>query len=318
MKSTYLGLDVGNSRLSAAIVTPEGQVRALARVATPKDADAAVDRLLKLARQVMTEDTTTPEGVGIGFGGPVDVRTGRVRTSFLSSGWEDLPLAEIIARRLGIAAFLGNDADAGGLAEALFGAGRGARSMLYVNVGTGIGGAVILDGRLHTGATSSAGEIGHFIVVPDGPLCECGKQGCAQALSSGTALARRAREMLNETDRLSTLRALSAAELSGRAVGEAAVRGDRLAVDIVAAAAGWLGIALANAIHLLDPECVVVGGGVAEMGEVFWGPLRASVRRHLVGPAADSPLVPAQLGYDAGVIGAAALAMTEQGARSDP
>lgn len=311
----YLGLDVGNSRLSVALVTRDGRPLALTRADTPPRAEDAVERLLGLARETLDQAAETPLAVGVGFGGPVDLASGRLRGSFLSSGWEGLPLAEVIAQGLGLPAWLANDADAGGLAEALFGAGRDADSVLYVNVGTGIGGAVVLGGRLHTGATSSAGEIGHFIVIPRGPECECGKRGCAQALASGTAIARRTQELLAESAEPSELRD---AQITGRAVGEAARRGDALARRVVGEAAGWLGIAIANAAHLLDPERIVMGGGVAEMGETFLGPLRASYRANIFGPPRGTRIVSADLGYDAGVIGAAAVAMTGQGARAEP
>ncbi len=318
MDTPFLGLDVGNSRLSAAIVSRDGHLLALARADTPPQARAALDPLVSLAEGTIAEHGTRPAAVGIGFGGPVDLKAGRVRASFLSSGWEGLALGEIVAQRLGLPAFLANDADAGGLAEAMFGAGQGAASMLYVNVGTGIGGAVLLGGRLHTGATSSAGEIGHFVVVPGGPRCECGKRGCAQALSSGTAIARRAGGLLDAGDDRSALRQITRAELSGWDVGRAALQGDVVARRAIDEAAWWLGIAVANAVHLLDPERVVIGGGVAELGEAWLRPVRASYRSHIFGPATDTPIVAAALGYDAGVIGAAALAMSEQGARSAP
>ncbi len=317
MNTAFLGLDVGNSRLSAAIIARDGRPLALSRSDTPPRAEAAVEALLALAERVIGQRGASPEAVGIGFGGPVDLSSGRVRESFLRSGWEGLALGQMVADRLRLPAFLANDADAGGLAEARFGAGRGAASVLYVNVGTGIGGAVILGGRLHTGATGSAGEIGHFVVVPGGRRCECGKRGCAQALSSGTAIARLARAALTEGGEWSELREVET-ELTGRAVGEAAQRGDALATRVVGAAARWLGIAVANAVHLIDPERVIIGGGVAELGDVFLAPLRASYRAHMFGPAVDTPIVAAELGYNAGVIGAAAVAMTQQGARAEP
>ncbi len=300
------------------MVSRDGRVLTLRRMVTPADADAATDALVELAEGVIAEEGQRPEAVGIGFGGPVDLTSGLVRVSFLSSGWEGRALGAVLAERVGVATWLANDADAGGVAEALFGAGRDAAIMLYVNVGTGIGGAVILGGRLHTGATSSAGEIGHFVVDPAGPRCECGKAGCVQALSSGTAMARRARELLARGETSPALSRLEPGEITGRAVGRAAASGDELAGRIVREAAGWLGIAIANAAHLLDPECIVIGGGVAEMGESFFSPLRESYRQHIFGPARDMPLLPAQTGYDAGVIGAAAVAMTGQGARSEP
>lgn len=316
--TSYLGLDVGNSRLSAAIVSRDGRVTELARADAPADAPRAMQRLLGIADEVMASAGGTPEAVGIGFGGPVDVRSGRVRTSFLSSGWEGVAIGEEVARELGLTSFMLNDADAGGLGEALFGAGRGAGSVLYVNVGTGVGGAVILDGRVRTGATSSAGEIGHMVVMPDGPRCECGKRGCLQALSSGTAIARRAAELLQEEGAGGVLADVPSRELTGRMVGEAATDGDALAGRVIAEAAGWLGLAVANAVVLIDPDAVVIGGGVAELGEPLLRPVRERFVESVLEPQRRTPIEAAALGYDAGVIGAAAAAMTEQGARSDP
>ncbi|MBD3291651.1 MAG: ROK family protein, partial [Armatimonadia bacterium] len=229
-----------------------------------------------------------------------------------------LPLGRMLAERLGMTAWLVNDADAAGLGEVKFGAGRGAGSVLYVNVGTGIGGAVLIDGRLHVGATSSAGEIGHMVFSPDGPTCECGKRGCLQALSSGRAIARRAREMIDRTDARGALSALPPDSLTGQRVGEAALQGDALALEAVNEAARWLGIALANATHLIDPERIIVGGGVTDLGEVFLDPVRDVCHVHLFGPPKNTPVVLAELGYDAGVVGAAAVAMDGAGARAEP
>ncbi len=316
--TAFLGMDVGNTRLSAAVVSADGRVLSLRRGPAPDAAGEAIDALATLASAVIAEAEEAPQAVGIGFGGPVDTRSGEVRTSFLSSGWEGLALGQLMADRLGLVTWLANDADAGGLGEATFGAGRGSSSLLYVNVGTGIGGAVILDGALHTGATSSAGEVGHTIVSPDGPRCECGKRGCLQAMSSGTAIARSAREMLAAGDATSVLTRLAPAEVTGVRVGEAALAGDALAVEAVRGAASWLGVALANAGHLLDPERIVVGGGVADLGDAFIEPTRESYRSHIFGPARKTEIVRAELGYNAGVIGAAAVAMAGAGARSEP
>ena len=318
MTTAFLGLDVGNTRLSAAIVADSGRVLSLQRSDAPETADAAIEVLVDLAEAVATDAGETPRAAGIGFGGPVDTHAGQVRVSFLSSGWEGLPLGRMLAARLGMTTWLANDADAGGLGEAKFGAGRDADSMLYVNVGTGIGGAVLIGGRLHLGATSSAGEIGHMVVSPEGPQCECFKRGCLQALSSGTAIARRAREMIDRTDARGALTAVPPESLTGRRVGEAALQGDALAIEAVTEAARWLGLALANAVHLIDPERIIVGGGVTDLGDVFLEPVRTAFRSHLFGPPTDTPIVRAELGYDAGVIGAAAVAMDGAGARAEP
>lgn len=291
---------------------------ALRRDDTPPNADEAIDALIALARDVLGEASDPAEAVGIGFGGPVDTVGGVVRQSFLSTGWENVALGQIVAQRLGLTAWLANDADAGGLGEAIFGAGRGTASLLYANVGTGIGGAVILDGGLYVGATSNAGEIGHMVLHQHGPRCECGKRGCLQALSSGTAIARNARELIRRIDARGPLSAVPADALTAWRVGEAALQGDELAIDIVREAAQWLGVGLANAAHLLDPERIVIGGGVADLGEIFFGPVRASYRAHFLGETTGTSIVPAELGYDAGVVGAAAVAMVGAGARSDP
>lgn len=259
--------------------------------------------MLALAEELIGAAGERPTVAGIGFGGPVDLAQGRTRTSYLSAGWAGMALGEVVAEGLGITTWLANDADAGGLGEALFGAGAGAASVLYVNVGTGIGGAVVLAGRIHAGATSTAGEIGHVLVAPDGPECACGRRGCLQAVSAGPALAREASALAGE-------------ELTGRQVGEAAVAGDELAVAVVEEAARYLGIAIANAVNLIDPAVVVVGGGVAELGEVLMSPLREQYQARVLAPERRAAIVPAALGYDAGVIGAAAVALTEQGARS--
>lgn len=305
MATPFLGLDVGNSRLSAALVARDGQVLALRREAAVGSAGVAIEALVRMAGELRAEAPEAPEAAGIGFGGPVDTMSGEVRVSFLRSGWEGLALGRVLAGRLGMTTWLANDADAAGLGEARFGAGRCAESALYVNVGTGIGGAVILKGRLHVGATSSAGEIGHMVLSPGGPRCECGKRGCLQALSSGTAIARAARQRLGVA-------------VTGRQVGEAALEGDEVALEVIEEAARWLGVGLANAAHLLDPERIIVGGGVAEPGEVFLGSVRSSYREHIFGPAIETAIVGAELGYDAGVIGAAAVAMMGAGARAEP
>jgi glucokinase len=245
-----------------------------------------------------------PAGVGLGFGGPVDYVRQVTRQSFHSPGWSDIPLAGVFASRLDIPALLDNDANAGGLAEALFGAGRGRHTVLYVNVGTGIGGAIVIDGSVHHGATTSAGEIGHVLLDPAGPLCNCGKRGCLEALASGSGLERAARD--------------AGLTLTGREVMAAAESGDATCLRVVAGAAGALGLAIANAVSLVDPDIVVLGGGVPEAGQVWWRPLRESFGTYVVSQAQGTPLARAELGYRAGVLGAAALGMKAAERESPP
>jgi len=254
-------------------------------------------------------------GIGIGFGGPVDVASGTVRRSHHAPGWAGMELRTLFAERFKLPVVLENDANAAGLGEALFGAGRAADSLLYVNVGTGVGGAVIIKGRIHRGAHSSAGEIGHVVVKPDGPTCTCGKRGCVEALASGDAIGRRARErMAADASAATVLRKVPPAELTGCVVGMAAARGDALARQLMTEAATWLGMAIAGAANVIDPEVVVIGGGVAETGEPFLVPLQEAFKRYAVAPlSASTPVVAAELGYNAGVVGAAAVAFVELG-----
>ncbi len=157
-----------------------------------------------------------------------------------------------------------------------------------------------------------------MVLMPGGPRCECGKRGCLQALSSGAAIARHAREMLADDEVASVLAERPPEQIKGAGVGEAALAGDAIALAAVETAARWLGLALANAAQLFDSERIVVGGGVADLGETFFEPVRASCRAQMFGPATETEIVGAQLGYDAGVIGAAAVAMVGAGARSEP
>ncbi len=276
-EAAFVGLDIGNTRLTAGAALADGRLLLAEERPAPGRAEAALPVLLDMARAAcaaVRAEGRRPAGVGLGFGGPVDYVGQRTRGSFHSPGWDDVPLAEVFAAELGIPAVLDNDANAGGLAEALFGAGRGCPTVLYVNVGTGIGGALVIDGAVHHGATTSAGEIGHVVVEPGGPLCSCGKRGCLEALAAGSALERMAAE--------------AGLGLSGRGVMAAAERGDPTCRGIVDRAAGNLGLAIANAVSLLDPDAVVLGGGVPEAGEVWWAPLRRSFATHAIPQAAQS------------------------------
>jgi len=294
----FIGLDIGNTRLTVGAALGDGRLLFAEERPAPGDADSAIPVLLEMAETALGSVRAAdrrPAGLGLGFGGPVDYVRQVTRQSFHSPGWSDIPLAEVFASRLDIPALLDNDANAGSLAEALFGAGRDRRTVLYVNVGTGIGGAIVIDGSVHHGATTSAGEIGHVVVDPGGPPCNCGKRGCLEALASGSALERMARE--------------AGLALSGREVTAAAESGDATCLDLVARAARALGLAIANAVSLLDPDIVVLGGGVPEAGEFWWRPLRESFGTYVVPQAQGTPLARAELGYRAGVLGAAALGM---------
>jgi glucokinase len=312
----YLGLDVGGSKISAALVDNTGQMYALRRQSTPPDGKLALDLLLDMARDLQEQVTggqATIEGIGIGFGGPVDYPNQRIRRSHHTAGWGvNIPLAQSLGEELGLPVRLDNDANTAALGEALFGAGKGKERILYINVGTGIGGALVRKQQIYHGAHSNAGEIGHIIVQKGGPECACGHRGCLEPLASGTAMAQAALEALSEEPDIETrLREVAPEEITGVVVGDFAVEGDELCRKIVAEAAGWLALAAANAANLWDPDAIIIGGGVSGTGEALMEPFRERFRACATPPQAEeTDLLIARLGYDAGVVGAAALALT--------
>jgi glucokinase len=246
-----------------------------------------------------------PLGLGVAAPGPVEHGSGLVLEA-PNLGWKDpVDLGAELARATGLQTFLGNDANFAALGEARFGAGRGASSLIYLTVSTGIGGGIIIDGKLLVGAHGAAGEAGHTVIYRDGRSCHCGNSGCLEAYASGTALAERALEAIQQ-GRSSTL-ALAGAEIEAEQVAEAAAQGDPLAQELIHEASTALGIGVRNLLHLLDPEVVVIGGGVCNIGPSFWDPMMEMVQAD---PYADyaqnARIVHAALEPDQGLLGAAA------------
>jgi glucokinase len=202
-----------------------------------------------------------------------------------------------------------NDANAAALGEAWVGAGRGVRDLVYITVSTGIGGGLILGGRLYRGANGTAGEIGHTIIDPEGPRCHCGNRGCLEVLASGTAIAAEAREGVARGERTSLQRLAGRPEsLTAAEVAEAARRGDAFAAGIYRRAGSRIGLVLSNLLTLVNPALIVIGGGVSKTGDLLFGPIREVLAaRRYPAPALGARVVPAGLGDDAGIIGAAAL-----------
>lgn len=312
----YMGLDVGGSRISAALVDTKGEMYQLHRQRTPETGEETRAVIIEFARELLdraANGSAQIMGIGIGFGGPVDYRNQRVRRSHHKRGWEvNFPLAQTVGEELGLPVRIDNDANTACLGEAMFGAGRGKERILYVNVGTGIGGALVRNFQIYHGAHSNAGEIGHMILKKDGPECACGHHGCLEALASGTAMGVTGREVVKAGKAEgSGLLQTPIDDIDGALVGELAVAGDEVCVGIVAEAADWLALAAANACNLWDPDAVIIGGGVSDIGETLMKPMRESFRRYAVPPLnEETDLFIARLGYDAGVIGAAALALT--------
>ncbi len=308
-----IAVDLGGTSIRAARFNPSGPP-ALAQVKTPTQAsegpEAVVRRIIQAIENVVAAGATDLR-IGIGAPGPLDPRRGIILDAPNLPGWINLPLRDILQERLGFPVAVGNDANLAALAEWRFGTGRGTQDLLYLTISTGIGGGVIIDGRLLIGHSGLAAELGHMTVDPDGPLCSCGHRGHLEALASGPAIARRARDMIEQGCPSGLAERLRAGEpITATAVGEAASSGDALARQVLEEAGEAIGLHLASLAHAFNPEIIVLGGGVMNIGPLVFEPIERSFRSHILHPAylQDLRLVLATLGDDAGLIGAMVLA----------
>ncbi len=319
VKSLYIGIDLGGTKISTALVSAHGQIitRDYRETEASKGRSSVVARMIDAASDVMNSGGVVPaqiSGVGVAAPGPIDVKSGVVTTPPNLPGWKDVPLKRLIQDQLGLPTALENDANAAALAEHRFGAGRGTQHMIYVTASTGIGGGFILDGQLYSGATGAAAEIGHMTLLPHGPRCGCGNRGCLEALASGTAIAREARERVERgiPTLIADLAEGDPNRISAKLVAQAASRGDVEAKEILDDAMNYLGVGMANLVDLFNPELIVIGGGLTKMGERLFDPVRRIIRRRAFPAAAQAVrVVPAQLGDDVGVLGAATVAMLQ-------
>jgi glucokinase-like ROK family protein len=249
--------------------------------------------------------------IGLGTPGLVDMYSGVIKTA-VDVGWVEVPIKEMVEEALGLQTFVANRSKVGALAEFWYGAGRGLQDLIYISIGTGIAAGIVHRGELYVGVNSSAGELGHVTVLPDGPLCPCGNRGCLQQLAAGPAIANRARERLR-MDSSSLLHELSDHRpewITAQMVFQAAEQGDALAKEIVQEAATYLGIAIANLINLFNPELIILGGPVGRVGHVLIESLQAEVRRRAMAyPLSAVRITTSALGPDAGAIGAAVLVL---------
>lgn len=307
-----LGIDIGGTNLVAGCVAEDG-ARLVGLVSEPTrpegGADAVVARLTALATRSMDllrRDVPGAEvlGVGVGAPGPLDTRRGIVLLT-PNLGWVNFPLRDRVTAALGLPAALDNDANCAVLGEHWRGAAQGARLAIGITIGTGIGGGLILDGRLHHGASDCAGEIGHTTIELNGRRCGCGNYGCLEAYAAGPAIARRALEAV-ERGAESSLAALPPAAVTAQVVYEAATAGDALAREVVQDTAHFLGTGIANLVNVFNPEVVVVCGGVTLAGDSLFVPLRREVSLRAFKPAVSAcRIVPGALTGTAGVYGAA-------------
>jgi glucokinase len=315
-----LALDFGGTKLAAATVNLDSrQWLGYERRLSPPNADANTD--LEIMRSLIYSllQGAKPDAIGVSFGGPVDAGIGMVRLSHHVVGWENIPLRNLLEEEFGVSASIDNDANVAALGEHRFGAGQGFDSLFYVTISTGVGGGWILNGKPWRGASGMAGEIGHMVVDPSGPVCLCGKRGCVERLASGPYMARDVREVLeNEPQRRGgrgeergeVLRGLVGDDLelvTGKVVSEAALQGDELAREILFRGAWGLGMGIGNVANLMNPQRFVLGGSVTKAGARWWEVVRKTAREVAL-PEVNFEIVPAMLGDDAPLWGAVALA----------
>jgi glucokinase len=312
-----LSLDVGGTKLAGALFDSSCRLLRYSRTSTRagEGAEPVFERLVQLARSLLKRQGLEEHAlrcVGVGCAGPLDSETGIVHSPPNLHAWEGFPLKTRLAERLGAPVVVENDANAAALGEHKFGAGQGRRHVFYVTVSTGIGAGLILDGRVYRGADYVAGEFGHTILARGGPKCNCGGRGCLEALASGTAIAKRARrEAARAPDSiLGRMLAEKKDTLSAKDVAVAARKGDALAGKIFHDAAVCLGLGLTSAIHMLNPEIVIIGGGLTRAGRLLFDPVRRTIAERAQGHFVENMrIVPAKLGGRAGLYGSLADAL---------
>jgi glucokinase len=299
-----LGVDVGATKIAAGVVNERAEL--LTPAAGPTRAAEGYEVSLGQIFQMIDRFTAWPfKAIGVCAPGPLNPKTGVVLNPPNLPGWRDVPLARMVAERYGVPCLLENDANAAALAESRFGAARGCASVFYVTLSTGIGSGIVLDGRIYHGKNGAAAEGGHVTVdYRTGAFCNCGSRGCIETIASGTAMAARACALLSEYPE-TRLRDPITAETIGRAAAE----GDPLATYILDGAAEAIGAWLGSIISLLDPDMIVVGGGVSQIGDPLFSRLRRIAPRRTINQfAAGTPIVPARLRPHAGILGAASVA----------
>ena len=311
-----MGVDIGGTKVAVGIVNDKGEIVAQGR--RPMVANGTAEAALEAVSGAIDSlvNTNAAQGgiqsIGICAPGPLDPRSGVVLNPPNLPCWRDFPLAEKIAGKYRVPVRVDNDANAAALAETRWGAARGYRYVFYTCIGTGIGTGIVLDGNIYHGKTGSAGEGGHVSIDYRGPVCGCGKRGCIEILAAGPAIGARARAKFDDnSSRQSAILELArgdVARITGELVGKAYAAGDPLAREIleetVALLTPWLG----NIVDLLDPDVLVMGGGVAAMLQPFFDDIRSRLPRWCVNPhVADIPLLMAHYGADAGIAGGAAL-----------
>jgi glucokinase len=321
-RTLALGVDIGGTKVASGLVDAEGAIVFQTRVPMPARESAAagfaaVRSAIEAVFAAHSDARPVLTGIGICAPGPLDPKTGVILNPPNVPCWRNFPLAAEVQRVFGLSARVDNDGNAAALAEAIWGAGVGYRNVFYATIGTGIGTGIVFDRRIYHGRTGSAAEGGHVTIDYNGPQCGCGKRGCIEALASGPAIARRARQRLLESlhvhpgpspSKLSTFSGGDVDAVTAEIVAEAFRQGDSVAAEVLEETADFLAIWAGNIIDLLEPDVFIFGGGLAPLMSGFFDRIREQLPKWCVNQrCADIPMVLAKYGADAGIAGAAAL-----------
>jgi glucokinase len=308
-----VGVDVGGTKIAAGVVDDDGLILDTERVETPaEDSDAAVRAIVEVAPRLRKAH---PNVAAVGVSAAGFVSSDRATMLFTPNlAWRDLPLRDLLEKELQVPVVIENDANAAAWGEFRFGAGSEADHLVFITLGTGVGGGVITEGLLLRGAQGAGGELGHVTIQATGPRCSCGNHGCLEALASGTAIQRRAREVANEQPDSALGQLAIQRKVLGEDVTELANQGDEAAASVLNEAGVWLGVGLAGFVNVFNPEVIAIGGSVAKAGERILEPARQEVYLRARSPSRDLVRIQeATLGTESGVLGAAALARDEAG-----
>lgn len=308
-----IGLDLGGTQVRAALVRA-GKV--LARTAARTDVSGP-EEVMRQFRALVAEVSHAAGGapiraIGMCAPGPLDTVSGVIDHIPTLPGWEQFPLRNRLSAIFGIPAIVENDGIAAAFGEWQYGAARGLDHMVYVTVSTGIGGGVVVDGRLMHGARGMAGHVGHFTLAAEGPTCSCGRVGCFEAVAAGTAFGKRVRAAANKNPTSFLGRMAEKGIVEGRHAVEGARAGDAACLALIAEEADWLGSGFASLLHLYSPQMLVMGGGVSVAFDLLEPGIRARIRHDAMAPFREVPVVKAKLGDDAGLVGVAELAVLQQ------
>lgn len=308
-----IGIDVGGTNVKIALVNDKGSIIYSNSIPTRAEMgyEYTINNMKEAIKDLLKETKSKEkdiEGMGFGFPGQIDCQKGIVRLAPNIPGWVDVPIAEIMEKEFGIKTRVDNDVRCAALGELNFGAGKGCENLICITVGTGIGSGLIVNGKLVRGASNAAGEIGHIkLDMNGGPLCGCGDRGCLEAFASGPSIVAMAEEYI-KGGKSTKYRELANPDITPYIVSEAAKLGDPVARRIFTIVGEYIGIGLASVVNLLNPEKIIIGGGVAAAGDILMNPIKETlVKRAMAIAGSTVQVAPAQLGNTAGVIGASLL-----------